>query len=140
MFDFLASKSSGLMDHLAVLPLVFFELAKQGSPAAIDLAQDGFPLISLAASCRSSDSSASLMPTRLSTSSSSSSASASSSSPAGDAPPSRLIASPGPASRRGGGTPAAAAQADILERRSEARASTRPISSPSMSAAAATKP
>jgi len=35
------------MDYLTVLPLVFFELAKQESPAAVDLAQDGFPFISL---------------------------------------------------------------------------------------------
>ena len=47
MLNFLASKSSSLVDYLTVPPLVFFELAKQESPAAVDLAQDGFPFISL---------------------------------------------------------------------------------------------
>jgi hypothetical protein len=47
MLDFLTSKSSSLVDYLMVLPLVFFELAKQGSPTAVDLAQYGFPFISL---------------------------------------------------------------------------------------------
>ena len=47
MLNFLASKSSSLVDYLTVLPLVFFELAKQGSPTAVNLAEDGFPFISL---------------------------------------------------------------------------------------------
>jgi hypothetical protein len=47
VLDLLASKRSSLVDYLAVLPLVFLELAKQGSPTAVDLAQDGFSLVSL---------------------------------------------------------------------------------------------
>jgi len=47
MLNFLASKSSSLVDYLTVLPLVFFELAKQGFPTAVNLAEYGFPFISL---------------------------------------------------------------------------------------------
>ena len=47
MLYFLTSKSSSLMDYLTVLPLVFFELAKQGIPTAVNLAEYGFPFISL---------------------------------------------------------------------------------------------
>ena len=47
MLNFLASKSSSLVDYLTVTPLVFFELAKQGSPTAVNLAEYGFPFISL---------------------------------------------------------------------------------------------
>jgi hypothetical protein len=35
------------VDHLAVLPFVLSELGKQGPPASVDLAQDGFPFVSL---------------------------------------------------------------------------------------------
>jgi len=47
MLNFLASKSSSLVDYLTVPPLVFFELAKQGIPTAVNLAEYGFPFISL---------------------------------------------------------------------------------------------